>query len=409
MKITVVAFDSRGGIQPYAALSLGLQEAGHEVTMAVTEDYAPDLRARGLTVAALSGDTQAEVRASGGAAEMSMRDRNAMMRARTAQLVDTHVPELLAAATGSDIITGGIGGGLMGKPVAEKIGAAFVDAHLQPIGPPTGAYPGVLIHTPSWLGAAGWSLSHRLTGIAIGLPIRGGATRARETLGLPAKAPAPDSTLPVLYGYSPLVVPKPPEWGPNRHLTGYWSLPAAPDWSPPEDLLEFLDAGPVPVCIGFGSMSSADPKALTDLVVAAAARAGARVVLLSGWAGLEADRSEDVYVTNEAPHDWLYPRTCAVVHHGGAGTTSAAILAGVPAIVVPFAVDQPFWGSRVQALGVGPRPIRRKALTVEALADALRQTLADTAMTQRAADLGRRVRAERGVQNAVAQFGAITR
>ena len=160
------------------------------------------------------------------------------------------------------------------------------------------------------------------------------------------------------------------------------------------------------MCIGFGSMASEDPAAMSALVLEAVKRAGVRAVLLSGWGGLSEVARDDVFATSEAPHDWLFPRMAAVVHHGGAGTTGAALRAGVPAIVVPFTMDQPFWGSRVHALGVGPKPIPRKQLSVDSLSQALRATVADQSMKTRAAALGEKLRAEDGVANAVAHFEA---
>jgi UDP:flavonoid glycosyltransferase YjiC (YdhE family) len=162
------------------------------------------------------------------------------------------------------------------------------------------------------------------------------------------------------------------------------------------------------VSIGFGSMSSADPTALTALVLGAVRRAGVRAVLLAGWGGLTTlPHDDEVFTADALPHDWLFPRTAAVVHYGGAGTTGAALQAGVPAIVVPFGVDQPFWGTRVAALGVGPRPIPRRHLTQERLADAVRRTVANEAMHARAAALGEQLRAEHGVAEAVELIGRV--
>ena len=162
------------------------------------------------------------------------------------------------------------------------------------------------------------------------------------------------------------------------------------------------------VSIGFGSMTSTDPAMMTKLMLGAIRAAGVRAVLLSGWGGLASVAgTDDVFCAENLPHDWLFPRVAAVIHHGGAGTTGAAIRAGVPAIVVPFAVDQPFWGARVAALGLGPVPLPRKQLTQQKLADALRQTLADTEMRARAALLGPQVRAEDGISAAVEQYGRL--
>ncbi|MGQ9552632.1 MAG: glycosyltransferase [Anaerolineae bacterium] len=207
----------------------------------------------------------------------------------------------------------------------------------------------------------------------------------------------------ILYGFSPSVIPPPSDWGSDIHVTGYWFLDAADDWAPPPALIEFLEAGPPPVYVGFGSMSNRKPEETADLVLAALARAQQRGVVLSGWSGLQkADLPNSVVMVDSIPFSWLFPRVAAVVHHGGAGTTAAGLRAGVPAVVIPFFADQPFWGQRLVALGVGPAPIPRKKLTVERLAQAIEKAVTDQAMRQRAVALGARIRAEDGVAGAVA-------
>ena len=405
MQIAVIAFDTRGGVQPYIALSLGLQHAGHDVTMITTEGFRDLVTSHGVPLAATTGDVEATVREMGGVAELTARQRNRLMREQMEATLGQTTREVLAAAEGADVVLAGIGGSLTGRPVAELLGIPYVEAHLQPLGPPTAAFPGPLFpQVPGWLGGTGRRLSHRVTAAALAVMFGSGSRRIRAELGL-TKRPTPiadDS--PAVYGFSPHVVPQPPEWGPDRRVTGYWTLHASSDWTPPPGLVDFLAAGPAPVCIGFGSMSSRDPEALSHLVVGAVRRAGVRAVLLSGWGGLADRGGDDIYVAPEAPHDWLYPQMAAVVHHGGAGTTGAAFTAGVPAVVVPFAVDQPFWASRVAALGVGPTPISRKRLTSENLTDALSAATTNAVLARRAADLGARIRAEDGVASAVAHL-----
>jgi UDP:flavonoid glycosyltransferase YjiC (YdhE family) len=207
----------------------------------------------------------------------------------------------------------------------------------------------------------------------------------------------------VLYGYSRHVWPPPGGWDATNHVTGYWFLDAHADWLPPQDLLEFLDAGDPPVYVGFGSMGNRNPAEAAEITLQALQRAGQRGVLAAGWGGLSpAELPESVYMTSSIPHNWLFPRMAAVVHHGGAGTTAAGLRAGIPSIVVPFMGDQPCWGQRVAALGVGPRPIPRRKLTVEALAAAIGQAIHDSQMRQRARQLGENIRDEHGVANAVA-------
>ena len=206
-----------------------------------------------------------------------------------------------------------------------------------------------------------------------------------------------------LCGYSPQVMPPPGDWADFIHVTGYWFLEPPAAWEPPSDFVNFLQAGPPPVYIGFGSMGSNKPEETTELVLQALARTGQRVVLSSGWDGLKKENlPETMFMIGSMPHSWLFPRMAAVVHHGGAGTTAASLWAGVPTIVMPFFGDQPFWGQQVHELGVGPTPIPRQHLTVERLAEAIRRAVSDTTMRKSAACLGERIRAENGLAQAAA-------
>jgi len=208
--------------------------------------------------------------------------------------------------------------------------------------------------------------------------------------------------VPRLYSYSPLVIPKPADWDAHAHVTGYRFLDHSPDWQPPAALLDFLAAGPPPVYVGFGSLMPAHAERTTALVLEALRRSGQRGLLAQGWGALQqSDLPDDVLMLQAAPHDWLFPRMRAVVHHGGAGTTAAGLRAGVPSIVVPFGADQPFWGGRVHHLGVGPRPIAYKNLTVQRLAEAIHIATSDQALRQRAAALGEQLRSEDGVAQAI--------
>ena len=186
-------------------------------------------------------------------------------------------------------------------------------------------------------------------------------------------------------------------------VTGWWTLDAPDDWTPPPALAQFLAAGSPPVFAGFGSMTPHDASGLTRTVLDSVGHVGARVVLQRGWGGLgDGPLPPWACVIDDVPHAWLFPRMAAIVHHCGAGTTGTALRAGVPSVPVPVFADQPFWGERIRALGVGPRPIMRSALDVGQLTHALRRVLGDAAMQERAARLGALLAAEDGVAAAVA-------
>jgi len=171
---------------------------------------------------------------------------------------------------------------------------------------------------------------------------------------------------------------------------------------PPADVQAFLDRGAPPASVSFGSMKSSDPRRMGAAIGAALAAVGLRAIVQSGWSrldlsGIDGDR---VLVTGDVPHAWLLPRAAVAIHHGGAGTTAAALAAGLPSVIVPHAFDQRFWGRRIAALGCGPEPIDHRDLSADALATALRSALAPEGARAAAARLGERLRAEDGTGRA---------
>ncbi|KAK5998061.1 Sterol 3-beta-glucosyltransferase UGT80B1 [Cladobotryum mycophilum] len=175
--------------------------------------------------------------------------------------------------------------------------------------------------------------------------------------------------VPFTYLWSKSLIPKPADWGSYITVTGFSFLPLANTYTPPPDLTAFLEKGPPPIYIGFGSIVVDDPEALTELIFKAVKLSGVRAIVSKGWSGVGGgDVPENIYLIGNCPHDWLFQRMSAVVHHGGAGTTAAGIAAGRPTVVVPFFGDQPFWGQMVARAGAGPEPVPFKEMTAESLA-----------------------------------------
>ncbi|OAA73552.1 UDP-glucuronosyl/UDP-glucosyltransferase [Cordyceps fumosorosea ARSEF 2679] len=200
------------------------------------------------------------------------------------------------------------------------------------------------------------------------------------------------------YCWSPALIPKPNDWGNNIDVSGFYFLDLASSYTPDPELDAFLNAGPPPVYIGFGSIVVDDPNAMTRMIFDAIHLAGIRALVSKGWGGLGADDvglPEGVYMLGNVPHDWLFQHVSAVVHHGGAGTTAAGIKAGKPTFVVPFFGDQPFWGSMIARAGAGPEPIPYKDLTAEKLAEAIKMCIEPETMEQ-AKVLGQKIREEKG-------------
>jgi sterol 3beta-glucosyltransferase len=412
MRIAIIAMGSRGDIQPYVALGKGLKAVGHRVRLITHENFEELVSAHGLEFCPVKGNVQAfmedpenrKLLESGNFLAINARAAKASQRAA----VDWAEGGLVACQN-MELLVAGVGGLFLSLALAEKLKLPLLQAYIFPF-TPTKAFPAILFpQSIAKLGGVVNRLSHHLFRQIMWQAARTSDGLARlQVLDLPI-APfwgsynsAHFQRYPILYGLSPSVITKPSDWQ-NTHITGYWFLDEAPDWTPPAALLEFLQKGSPPVFIGFGSMVSRNPEETAELVLQAIALTGQRAILQSGWSGLsKRDLPDPVFMVDSIPHSWLFPRVAAVVHHGGAGTTAAGLRAGIPTIVIPFFGDQPFWGRRVAELGVGTAPIPRKQLTAQRLAEAIHQTVSNRAMRQRAADLGAKIQAEDGVANAVA-------
>jgi UDP:flavonoid glycosyltransferase YjiC (YdhE family) len=206
----------------------------------------------------------------------------------------------------------------------------------------------------------------------------------------------------ILYGYSPSLLPKPFDWDARKHVTGYWFLDIKTEWQPSPSLVDFIESGSPPVYVGYGSMKNRNPEETLSLVIGALKRARQRGIYFTGKDDVRTEKVIDnIFFAKSIPHDWLFPRMAAVVHHGGAGTTAGGLRAGVPSVITPFFADQPFWAHLVYKRGAGTKPILRKNLTVENLADSITKAVTDVDIRKRAAALGECIRTEDGVGNAV--------
>ncbi|KAF2158434.1 glycosyltransferase family 1 protein [Zasmidium cellare ATCC 36951] len=210
--------------------------------------------------------------------------------------------------------------------------------------------------------------------------------------------------IPHTYCWSPALIPKPRDWGAHISVAGFYFLNLASNYTPGPELQAFLDAGPTPIYIGFGSIVLDDPNAMTKLILNAVRKTGQRVLLSQGWGGIGAiDVPDNVFMLGNVPHDWLFQHVSCVVHHGGAGTTAAGITAGRPTVVVPFFGDQPFWGAMLARAGAGPDPIPIRQLTADKLADAINFCLTP-ASRERAGELAVKIATERGIDSGAQSF-----
>jgi UDP:flavonoid glycosyltransferase YjiC (YdhE family) len=416
MRITLLTTGTVGDVQPFVALGEGLRAAGHQVLIAAPKAYGDLVRGRALGFSPLAGDPRELIEDNGGRKPLTLEGNPLRFLREAARRIEPVLVRLfhdaLRSCQGADVVLCGPTVPFITDALAQKLRRPVCLAGLVPLGPTRFEANFLVPPLPRGLRSLQGGAFNRLTHWVVlqgsWLIFRRAVNRARRRVfGLPPRPALLPRTLlppgPVLYGFSPEVVSPPADWPAHHRVTGYWFLDRAPDWQPPARLRDFLQAGPPPVYVGFGSMRDRDPEALARLVLQALARAGQRGILSGGWEGLGRLQVPGtiLVLTESVPHDWLFPHMSAVVHHGGAGTTAAGLRAGVPTVVVPYFFDQPFWGRRVRDLGVGPAPLPRNRLTAGGLAAAIRRAADDPLLRSRAADLGARIRAENGVARAV--------
>jgi sterol 3beta-glucosyltransferase len=402
-------------VAPFTGLGAAMRAAGHSVTIATHDMFEGLVTGCGLEFRSLPGservmDDSRWLQGKAGSASP----------VRVIRLVAEHMRRLhggILAVAREDVpdvlaLTGMTA--LGGYHVAEGLGLHGMGLQLQPM-TPTREFPPSLV-TGRSLGRLGNQAAGSAVAATLALGLAGPAKKIRRELGLPPRSAReavlgqPDATRwPVFHGFSPAVVPRPADWPDGHQVTGYW-WPARPaDWNPPADLEKFLDSGPSPVFFGFGSLTPEDTGDLTELAAAAGRQARVRLVIQAGQAGPpSADRSPgDSIVIGDVPHDWLFPKMAALVHHAGGGTTAAGLRAGVPAVTVPHIGDQPFWAARLAALGAGPPPIPRRQLSVPVLAAAIGDAVARPSYRTQAEALSRRLASEDGAAPVISMLARL--
>lgn len=411
MRVCVATFGSDGDVQPFLALSGALAKAGHSVELATVDRYESRARARGIPFRRVGrpwidedDDTRARMRTI-----VSTRDpakqAGLIIRMLEPDLV-AMVPDLLAAVSEADLVVSHsfdvpaiAAARARGKPVVvvHLFPSTLRSAKMSPLGPSYGRV----------VNAALWSIAERLTR----KHTDGGFASSIEAAGLPRWRDVMfregHSDLLNLVAISPVLVPADPAWGSRYVVSGYLFAPPL-DAHPSAELVQFLGGGETsaddrPIVVTFGSMVFDDPAKTTAILVDALAGLGRKVVLQSGWAGLgDGELPANVWRAPFVRHDWLFERAGLVVHHGGAGTTAAALRAGVPQIIVPHLGDQFLWAALARRSGASAATLPRRTLTARGLERAARKALASRSAQQRAAELGQQVRREDGVAAAVA-------
>ncbi|MFD7500164.1 glycosyltransferase [Streptomyces sp. NPDC059850] len=407
MRITVVTFGTTGDVAPLTGVGVRLAEDGHTVTIATHEQHRALVEGCGLGFRVLPDlpvSAQADDSTLGSARVYAQR-----MRAHAPVLLET----AMESARDADLL---LASHMMpvAYHVAECLGIPSMGLHLNAV-EPTGEFQVMFARGRSLGPLVNRTLTRTVRALLL-RPVLGAVNDLRRSHRLPElRTPAAihreqaARRWPVLHGFSPTVLPRPAHWRDELEVVGYW-WPAEPGmWQPRQELRDFLDAGPPPVFLDFGPAEvgsvDVDLRAVLD---AAVRRNGLRAVVQAGWSDASF-RDDEVYSVTQVSHSWLLPRTRAAVHHAGAGTTAAALRAGVPSMAVPSMLDQFFWARRAARLGVGPGHLPLQDLNPGQLADRVRRLTTEEHYAGRAREVARRIAGEDGAGAVVARVKELQR
>ncbi|KAK2404381.1 sterol 3beta-glucosyltransferase [Trifolium repens] len=414
LQIVILVVGTRGDVQPFVAIAKRLQEYGHRVRLATHANFKTFVRSAGVNFYPLGGDPRvlAGYMARNKGLIPSGPTEISIQRKQLKAIIDS----LLPACTEPDSETGipFTAQAIIANPpayghvhVAEALGVPIHIFFTMPW-TPTYAFPHPLARVPQ---GAGYWMSYIIVDLLIWWGMRGIINDFRKkTLKLPPIAyfsmyRGSISHLPTAYMWSPHLVPKPSDWGSLVDVVGYCFLRHGSKYQPREDFVQWIKKGPPPLYFGFGSMPLEDPKRTTDVILEALKETEQRGIIDRGWGNLGnlAEVSDNIFLLEECPHDWLFPQCSAVVHHGGAGTTATGLKAGCPTTIVPFFGDQFFWGDRIHQKELGPAPIPIYELNVENLSHAIKFML-QPEVKSRAMEVANLIENEDGVAAAVDAF-----
>ena len=402
LRVTCLTIGSRGDVQPYIALCKALLKEGHKPRIATHVEFEGWIKKYGIDFAPVEGDPAELMRIcveNGMFTYSFLKEASSKFRGWIDQLLSS----AWKACQDTDLLIESPSA-MAGSHIAEALKVPYFRAFTMPW-TRTRAYPHAFAIPSHKKGGTYNELSYFLFDQVFWKAIAGQVNRWRKKeLGLRSTdlTKLAPHRVPFLYNFSPTVVPPPLDFSDWIHVTGYWFLDEASEWSPPEDLVSFIskarDDEKKIVYIGFGSIVVSDPAALTKTVIESVLKADVRCILSKGWSDRlgnqnailpEVPLPSEIFQIKSAPHDWLFRQIDAATHHGGAGTTGASLRAGLPTIVKPFFGDQYFFGSRIEDLGVG---ICLKKLNVSLFSRALWEATHSSRMIAKAKFLGEAIR-----------------
>jgi sterol 3beta-glucosyltransferase len=415
MKIKLLTLGTRGDVQPFVALALGLKSHGHEVTLCTSKSFEEFVTSYGVSFFPINADYMKMAESEEGKKMLGKNPVEIMKNMKTMifPMIKNMLDDLLIACEDANCVIyhpKAFGA----YDIGEKLNIPIIVACPVPVIAPIKGFSNPVL--PFSLNFGGWAnkLSYSINRLATSSFQKIVNQWRNEKLGLPNRSAFTNTLMlngkpvPVLYGFSSSVFPMVKEWGEKVYPTGYWFLDERDDWEPPHSLIDFLSEGKTPICIGFSSMPLRNPERYKDMFAEALKSTDQRAVIITGISGMEfPSDSKNIYTIKSIPHSWVLKNVSAFVHHGGAGTVAATLRAGKPMIICPFSVDQPFWARTMHSLGVSYEPLPEKLISTSKLIDAIKYVVENESVKEKANLLGKQIQSENGVENAVKYINEI--
>jgi sterol 3beta-glucosyltransferase len=411
MLITMLTTGTRGDTQPFMALGLELKKKGYRVRIAASEAYQDFIESYGFEYAMLRGDVSKIIES--GAADDAINADNplkffsSLKNEKMMGMMVNIQKDLHKACKGAGAIVYHPGAAI-GYFAAKEMNIPSILASPFPM-TPTKDYPALIFYDRPRFGKIYNKLTHHIFEWGFWKVVSGplkkywvqqyGEGPNDFSCPYPKQRTAAN---PTIISSSPTVFSVSKDWPEHVHSYGNWFMDSDHSYQPEEKLERFLKAGEPPVYIGFGSVGDKkNAGETTALVIKALKLAGKRGIINTGGSGMNQTEeiAEDILFVKDIPHEWLFPKMSAVVHHGGAGTTAEGLRAGVPSIIVPYGNDQFAWGRKIHELGAGAKAIPRKELTAEKLSAAISYTQVNE-IQSKAQEIGKQIRAEKGAEKA---------
>lgn len=400
--ITILCSGSRGDFQPYIALAQQLKKLGKDVRITASKSFESFIRSYGIDVYPIEADIKTlnvdpKLLREAGSSDNPLKMLLTFNKMKKYGIY--MVNDYYSACEGSELIIYHPGCAI-GYFAAQKFGIPSILASPFPMHK-TKEYLSVVMYGKTKSNAFTKKISYvMLQGMlwmASNDSIKGfwkkNFGKIPHNFGCPFERHTDDKHLAII-SCSNFVFKRPEDWNENIHQYGYWFVEEPSEYTPSDELIDFLNAGEKPVYVGFGSMTSLEKhEGLAELVAEAIIKSGNRGIICG--MGKPKNLPKNIIAIDSIPHSWLFERVSAVCHHGGAGTTAAGFKAGVPSIIVPFSNDQFAWAHRAYDLGVGSKPIYKKELSANKLADAIKFALSDK-IIENARTLGQNIATENG-------------